>query len=115
MASKAGTPSASGASSKYGAKGATGTTGTSGKSCSACKYCGPGELTLAVTALGNKIASVLPKQDLLVFNAILKQLSDVIGTIIVQRDFCAALANPTAPKQQTEKQLEEEEIIEELE
>lgn len=79
-------------------------------SCGFCGPCGPRDLTLTITMLGNEIANILPKQKLLIFNAILKQLSDVIGTIIVQRDFCESLADPS-----NKSALEEEEITEELE
>lgn len=48
----------------------------------------PAELTLAVTALGNAIADALPKKELILLNSLLKQLSDVIGTIVAQRDLC---------------------------
>lgn len=48
----------------------------------------PCELTLAVTALGNAIADALTKKELILLNSLLKQLSDVIGTIVAQRDLC---------------------------
>jgi len=49
----------------------------------------PAELTMTVTALGNAIADALPKKELILLNSLLKQLSDVIGTIVAQRDLCS--------------------------
>ena len=49
----------------------------------------PCELTMAITALGNGIADMLPKNELVLLISLLKQLSDVIATIVAQRDLCS--------------------------
>jgi hypothetical protein len=51
-------------------------------------------------ALGNKLASSMSKQDLIIFTAILRQLNDVIGMNLIQRDFiCGTDANGNTASQ----------------
>jgi len=44
---------------------------------------------MAITAIGNGIADALPKKELILLCSLLKQLSDVITTIVAQRDLCS--------------------------
>ena len=58
----------------------------------------PCELTSAVTALANIIASKLSDDEVALLAPILTQLGDTLATIIVQREICS---RKSACKEQT--------------